>query len=144
MENMNEDLRQKAIVLEMYNQQLQMLQSELASIRTLRSEIEKSIKTLENINVDSETLIPVGPGVFLKAKVIDDKALIGVKSDIYVEKSFNEVVEDLKKSIEDLNKAEKESMKKVEELVKIISALKKDLQESIQKTQEKNIEDNKT
>lgn len=143
MNNISEDLKQKAIALEMYNQQLQMLQSELVSIRTLRSEIEKSIKTLENINVDSETLIPVGPGVFLKAKIVDDKALIGVKSDIYMEKSFNEVVEDLKKSIEDLNKAEKEGMKKVEELVRVISALRKELQESIQKTQEKSIKDNK-
>ncbi|CAB3289836.1 Prefoldin subunit alpha 1 [Methanocaldococcus lauensis] len=144
MSNMNEDLRQKAIALEMYNQQLQMIQSELASIRTLKLEIEKSIKTLENINVDSETLIPVGPGVFLKAKIVDDKALVGVKSDIYMEKSFNEVVEDLKKSIEDLNKAEKEGMKKVEELAKVISTLRKELQESIQKSQEKNTENNKT
>ncbi|WP_214400710.1 prefoldin subunit alpha [Methanocaldococcus lauensis] len=141
---MNEDLRQKAIALEMYNQQLQMIQSELASIRTLKLEIEKSIKTLENINVDSETLIPVGPGVFLKAKIVDDKALVGVKSDIYMEKSFNEVVEDLKKSIEDLNKAEKEGMKKVEELAKVISELRKELQESIQKSQEKSTENNKT
>lgn len=106
---MAEDLRQKAMALEIYNQQLQMIQSEITSIRALKSEIMNSIKTIENIKADEETLIPVGPGVFLKAKIVDDKALIGVKSDIYVEKSFNEVIEDLKKSVEDLDKAEKKA-----------------------------------
>ena len=111
---MSEELKQKAMALEIYNQQLQMIQSEIASIRALKSEIMKSIKTIESVKVDEETLIPVGPGVFLKAKIVDDKALIGVKSDIYVEKPFSEVVEDLKKSIEDLDNAEKEGMKKAE------------------------------
>ena len=133
---MNEDLRQKAMALEIYNQQLQMIQNELVSIRALKSEIMNSIKTIENIKADEETLIPVGPGVFLKAKIVDDKALIGVKSDIYVEKSFSEVVEDLKKSIEDLDNAEKEGMKKAEELAKAITALRKELQTEIQKAQQ--------
>ncbi|XRP97654.1 prefoldin subunit alpha [Methanocaldococcus sp. 16A] len=133
---MSEDLRQKAMALEIYNQQLQMIQSELVSIRTLKSEIMNSIKTIENIKADEETLIPVGPGVFLKAKIVDDKALIGVKSDIYVEKSFSEIIEDLKKSIEDLDKAEKEGMKKAEELAKAIAALRKELQAEIQKAQQ--------
>ncbi|XRO77049.1 prefoldin subunit alpha [Methanocaldococcus sp. 10A] len=133
---MNEELKQKAMALEIYNQQLQMIQSELVSIRTLKSEIMNSIKTIENIKADEETLIPVGPGVFLKAKIVDDKALIGVKSDIYVEKSFSEIVEDLKKSIEDLDKAEKEGMKKAEELAKAIAALRKELQAEIQKAQQ--------
>ncbi|AAB98957.1 conserved hypothetical protein [Methanocaldococcus jannaschii DSM 2661] len=136
MENMAEDLRQKAMALEIYNQQLQMIQSEITSIRALKSEIMNSIKTIENIKADEETLIPVGPGVFLKAKIVDDKALIGVKSDIYVEKSFNEVIEDLKKSVEDLDKAEKEGMKKAEELAKAITALRKELQTEIQKAQQ--------
>ncbi len=134
--NMNEELKQKAMALEIYNQQLQMIQSEISSIRALKSEIMKSIETIENIKVEDETLIPVGPGVFVKAKVVDDKALIGVKSDIYVEKSFNEVVEDLKKSVEDLDKAEKEGMKKAEELAKAIATLKKELQAEIQKAQQ--------
>ena len=133
---MAEDLRQKAMALEIYNQQLQMIQSEITSIRALKSEIMNSIKTIENIKADEETLIPVGPGVFLKAKIVDDKALIGVKSDIYVEKSFNEVIEDLKKSVEDLDKAEKEGMKKAEELAKAIAALRKELQTEIQKAQQ--------
>ncbi|ADC69881.1 prefoldin, alpha subunit [Methanocaldococcus sp. FS406-22] len=133
---MSEDLRQKAMALEIYNQQLQMIQSELVSIRALKSEIMNSIKTIENIKADEETLIPVGPGVFLKAKIVDDKALIGVKSDIYVEKSFSEIIEDLKKSIEDLDKAEKEGMKKAEELAKAITALRKELQAGIQKAQQ--------
>jgi len=136
VENMAEDLRQKAMALEIYNQQLQMIQSEITSIRALKSEIMNSIKTIENIKADEETLIPVGPGVFLKAKIVDDKALIGVKSDIYVEKSFNEVIEDLKKSVEDLDKAEKEGMKKAEELAKAITALRKELQTEIQKAQQ--------
>jgi prefoldin alpha subunit len=136
VEYMSEELKQKAMALEIYNQQLQMIQSEIASIRALKSEIMKSIKTIESVKVDEETLIPVGPGVFLKAKIVDDKALIGVKSDIYVEKPFNEVVEDLKKSIEDLDNAEKEGMKKAEELAKAITALRKELQTEIQKAQQ--------
>jgi prefoldin alpha subunit len=131
-----EELRQKAMALEIYNQQLQMIQSEISSIRALKSEIMNSIKTIENIKADEETLIPVGPGVFVKAKIVDDKALIGVKSDIYVEKSFSEVVEDLKKSVEDLDKAEKEGMKKAEELANAITTLRKELQAGIQKAQQ--------
>jgi prefoldin alpha subunit len=131
-----EELRQKAMALEIYNQQLQMIQSEISSIRALKSEIMNSIKTIENIKADEETLIPVGPGVFVKAKIVDDKALIGVKSDIYVEKSFSDVVEDLKKSVEDLDKAEKEGMKKAEELANAITTLRKELQAGIQKAQQ--------
>ena len=91
-------------------------------------------------DVSNESLIGLSfgiTGIFnIKAKIIDDKALIGVKSDIYVEKSFSEVVEDLKKSIEDLDNAEKEGMKKAEELAKAITALRKELQTEIQKAQQ--------
>ncbi|NPA62013.1 MAG: prefoldin subunit alpha [Methanococci archaeon] len=140
---MDENLRQKAMALEIFNQQLQMIQSEITSIRALKSEILNSIETIENIDVNEETLIPVGPGVFLKAKIVDDKALIGVKSDIYVEKSFKDVIEELKKSVEDLDKAEKEGLRKAEELSKAIANLRKELQLEMQKIQQKEQENKK-
>lgn len=130
-----EDLREKALALEMYNQQIQILQQEIASIRGLKEEIEKCINTLENVKVDDETLIPVGPGVFLKAKIIDDKAIYGIKSDIFVEKPISDVIENLKKSLEDLNKAEEEGLKKLNEITALAMKLKEELQKEFEKQQ---------
>ncbi|ENN96598.1 prefoldin subunit alpha [Methanocaldococcus villosus KIN24-T80] len=131
------NLEQKAMAYEMYSQQLQAIQNEIASIRALKNEINKTIETIENIKLDEETLIPVGPGVFLKAKIIEDKALLGIKSDLFIEKPFNETIEKLKNKLDELDKVEKEGIKRIEELSKIILELRKELEEAMKKEKEK-------
>ncbi|WP_457612411.1 prefoldin subunit alpha [Methanocaldococcus sp.] len=126
-------VNEKALALEMYAQQIEAIQKEIASIRMLKEEINKAIETLSNVKVDEETLIPIGPGVYLKAKIIDDKALVGVKSDIYVEKSINESIEDLKEAYENMDKLEKEGLKKLNEFAKLIAELKEEVQKEANK-----------
>ncbi|ADG13626.1 prefoldin, alpha subunit [Methanocaldococcus infernus ME] len=126
-------MNEKILALEMYSKQIEAIQKEIASVRVLKNEINKAIETLSNVKVDEETLIPVGPGVYLKAKVIDDKALLGVKSDIYIEKSLSESIEDLKKSYEELDNVEKEGLKRLNELSKVIAELKEELQKEAEK-----------
>ncbi|WP_456471541.1 prefoldin subunit alpha [Methanocaldococcus sp.] len=129
-------VNEKALALEMYAQQIEAIQKEIASIRMLKEEINKAIETLSNVKVDEETLIPIGPGVYLKAKIIDDKALVGVKSDIYVEKPINESIEDLKKAYENMDKLEKEGLKKLNEFAKLIAELKEEVQKEANKKKE--------
>ena len=126
-------MNEKLLTLEFYSKQIEAIQKEIASIRVLKNEINKAIETLSNVKVDEETLIPVGPGVYLKTKIVDDKTLLGVKSDIYVEKPISESIEDLKKSYEEFDKVEKEGLKKLNELSKVIAELKEEIQKEAEK-----------
>ena len=100
-----EELQQKYIQLKMLEQQVGQVQQQLMMLDNQLDMLEKtkeSIDEIKNIKQDSQVLLPIGHGVFIKGSIKDTKnMLVGIGSDIVVNKSAKESKEIVdKQSIE--------------------------------------------
>lgn len=104
--------QQKQMEMQMLNAQLQQLQQQLNAVEQQSMEIEFVIDALENISkveVGTEALVPISSGIFVKAKIQDNKELVvNVGSNTTVTKTVPEVQQMLKDQIKEMEKAKKE------------------------------------
>jgi|GEM_PF-362423 len=140
-----EELGKLAYELQVYRDESQILQQQIASLQTTQAEIENSMETLKNLKeIKEEVLLPIGSGAHLRAKILDnEKILINIGADVIAEKNVEEAKEFLasrSKKIEELkNELQKNLveisnrvMKLDEEAKKITSRMRRgrDLQPS--------------
>ncbi len=129
----NEEIQKQFYELELYNQQVKKLQEELGKIEIMKMELIKSIESLDGLKESKELLVPLGGGAFVKAEVIDSgKIIVGTGSDIFLEKDVDEVIEDFKKSVEELNNAETMINEQINKTIKVMDKLQKDLEKKVQ------------
>jgi prefoldin alpha subunit len=85
------------------------LQSRLDIVTAALSETLTAIQTLEGTkekDQDTDTLLPIGSGSFLKAKLADPKkVMIGVGAGVIIEKPIEDSMKDLRLRSSDLEKA---------------------------------------
>jgi prefoldin alpha subunit len=129
---MNEEIQKQFYELELYNQQVKKLQDELGKIGIMKMELTKSIESLEGLKESKELLVPLGGGAFVKVSVIDDgKVIVGTGADIFLEKDIDEVIEDFKKSTDELTNAETMINEQIEKITKFMNKMQKDLEKKI-------------
>jgi len=85
------------------------LQSRLDIVTAALSETLTAISTLEGTkgkHDGTETLLPIGSGSFVKAKIADpDKVIIGVGAGVCIEKPIEDSMKDLRLRSSELEKA---------------------------------------
>ncbi len=95
--------------LEYYIQQMQVLEQEKSRFAMKRIEIEGTKKALSEIlkaGDNSDIMIPIGSGVFLRGKVSDAKtATVSVGADVAVQKSIPDAEKFLSEQLTNLDKA---------------------------------------
>ena len=129
---MNEEIQKQFYELELYNQQVKKLQDELGKVTIMKMELIKSIESLEGLKESKELLVPLGGGAFVKASMIDDgKVIVGTGADIFLEKDIDEVIEDFKKSTDELTNAETMINEQIEKITKFMDKMQKDLEKKI-------------
>ena len=129
---MNEEIQRQFYELELYNQQVKKLQEELGKIEIMRLELIKSIESMEGLKESKELLIPLGGGAFVKVEAIDsEKIIFGTGADVFLEKNIDEVIEDFKKSSEELNNAETKIKEQIEKTVRFRDKMQKDLEKKV-------------
>ncbi len=76
--------------LNAYEQQAQILQRRIELINASLQEIalsSESLEELKNIGEDNEVLMPLGSGIYVKAKIMDkEKVIFSLGSDVAAEK----------------------------------------------------------
>ena len=129
---MNDEIQKQFYELELYNQQIKKLQDELGKVTIMKMELIKSIESLEGLKESKELLVPLGGGAFVKVSVIDDgKVIVGTGADIFLEKDIDEVIEDFKKSADELTNAETMINEQIEKITKFMNKMQKDLEKKI-------------
>ena len=129
---MKEEIQKQFYELELYNQQVKKLQEELGKIEIMKMELMKSIESMEGLKESKELLIPLGGGAFVKAEVIDsEKVIVGAGADVFLEKNIDEVIEDFKKSSEELTNAETMVKEQIEKTVKFMDKMQQDLEKKV-------------
>jgi len=92
----DEERQQRYMQFQLLQQQLEQVNEHLQLLNQQAAELDISINAVNELGqteLDNEILAPISNGIFLKAKLIDNKKMIvNVGSDTTVEKTVPEVV----------------------------------------------------
>ncbi len=113
--------------MEQIEQQLQMLSQQRELMLTAYQENQRAQSTLKEykeLQSGEEMLVPVGGDTFIKATAMDDKnTLIGVGSDVLIEKDIDKAIEQLDERLEKIQDTEKKVVDNINQLSKEGQAL---------------------
>ena len=102
-----EDLKDKYMEFQMLMQQLQQLQQNITSLEKhvvdLRS-LDNNLDVVLNSKTGSETLVPLGSGIFLKGILKEtDNVVMNIGANACVEKTIDEAKETINKQLEEVS-----------------------------------------
>jgi len=107
-------------------QKISQAQEELEFFRRQKSEIFALIETMSAIKIDETLNSPLGGGIYFKSRVVSDKFLLNVGAGNIVEKTKNEVLDLLKRRIDEIETSEQIKLSEINDLnSKIIEFQKK-------------------
>jgi prefoldin alpha subunit len=107
--SIDDQMRQMLVEIRYLESSARVLQSRLDIVTAALSETLTAISTLEGTkgrSVDTETLLPIGSGSFVKAKLADaQNIIIGVGAGVCIEKTLEDSMKDLRVRSSELEKA---------------------------------------
>ena len=107
--SIDDQMRQILVEIRFLENSARVLQSRLDLVTGALSETLTAISTLEGTrgkSVDTETLLPIGSGSFVKAKLADaQNIVIGVGAGVCIEKPLEDSMKDLRLRSSELEKA---------------------------------------
>ena len=107
--NLDDQMRQILTEIRFLESTARVLQSRLDIVTAAQSETLTAIQTLEGTKgkaSDTDTLIPIGSGSFVKAKLADaQNVIIGVGAGVCIEKSIEDSMKDLRVRSSELERA---------------------------------------
>ncbi len=108
-QNLDEQMRQALVEIRFLESSARVLQSRLDIVTAALSETLTAIQTLEGTKgkaSNTETLIPIGSGSFVKAKLSDaQNIIIGVGAGVCIEKTIEDSMKDLRVRSSELERA---------------------------------------
>lgn len=132
-----DDMAKIAYEMQLYREEAQVIQQQLANLQVNYASTEAAVQTLENltkIKKDEGMLLPIGSGAYIKSKVESNEvALIDVGAGVIVEKQIPEAVTLLKSKMSEIDSVKDKLQKNFAE----ISSRMKSLEESANKLMEK-------
>ena len=128
-------------------QQMQMLENMFAelsqkenSIVNIIRDANSAVKSIQGIkeNSDSESLVPVGMGTFIKAKTIpNEKVVVNVGAGVAIEKDHDSALNFLESKIKELEVALQETNSQRQQIAANIEQGKQQMQQIMQQSQNK-------
>ena len=115
----DEELRQAARALEVYNAQLESLSRQVSLLRATRDETfraGKALHALAEAKEGDEIVIPVGASAYVRVRVTGKDAICGIGQGISVEKPILEAAEKMDKDRADVEAALQEAIANVQEI----------------------------
>jgi prefoldin alpha subunit len=127
-----EELAQGIRTLEFYKAQMENFDQQFGFLSSTMKEHTQAKETLmgyKELKEGQETLIPIGAGSFLFAKVSDPgKAMMGMGADFMVEAEINEAVTKLDERILEIEEAMKSLTEKYQEMAQKSAELSQQVQ----------------
>lgn len=124
--------------LNMYKSQAEMLQQQVEAIQSSIAEVEILESTLEDIkDKDSlETLVPVGAGSFMNAKIDNtDDVIMSVGAGVAITKSIPDAKEEIASQKKELNESLDKMLENLQKISQIVAQLSPQAEELMMKVQ---------
>ena len=132
---------------QMLLQQMQMLENMFAelsqkenSIVNIIRDANSAVKSIQELksNPDSETLVPVGMGIFIKTKSIpNEKVVLNMGAGVAIEKDHDSALNFLESKIKELEVALQETNTQRQQIAANIEQGKQQMQQIMQQSQNK-------
>ena len=132
---------------QMLLQQMQMLENMFAelsqkenSIVNIIRDANSAVKSIQELksNPDSETLVPVGMGTFIKTKSIpNEKVVLNMGAGVAIEKDHDSALNFLESKIKELEVALQETNTQLQQIAANIEQGKQQMQQIMQQSQNK-------
>jgi len=123
--------------LNFYQEQAELIQSQIESLKGSLGELEILKDTLESVKgkEGTETLVPVGAGSFIKARLKDtDEVIMSIGAGVAMKKTIEdarETINQQKNELEDAIGKMSENLKKITEIVLRLSPEAEELYQKI-------------
>jgi prefoldin alpha subunit len=105
----DEEFRESLVQLRIYEGTARAIQARLEIVNTAMNEFALASTTLEGVRSqtpDADTLIPVGGGSFVRAKLANvSRIVMGVGAGVAIEKPIDDSISEIKSRVADLEKA---------------------------------------
>lgn len=125
--------QQKMIEMQLLEQDIQQIQKNIQAIEQQTLDIElikKNLDEFSGIKKDSESLMTIANGIFVKSKILDTKELlVNVGSNVIVKKSVSDTKILLDEQAKELNKYREQLMQQLNEVIFKIEETQASLQE---------------
>jgi len=128
-------------------QQMQMLENMYAelsqkenSIKNIIRDADSAIKSIQEIktNPDSESLVPVGMGTFVKTRIVpNEKIVVNVGAGVAIEKDPDSALSYLESKIKELEVAFQETNSQRQQIAANLEQGKQQMQQIMQQSQSK-------
>ena len=125
------EIKEKYMELQMMNQQMKQMQKQIEMIEAQKMELlalNQSLEDLKNVKEGTETLTPVGSGIFVKANIQNPKDLIvNVGANVAVKKEISEAKKLVEKQVKEVNKVHHQAMNEMQSQAVKASSLEKQI-----------------
>ena len=105
----DQELRQGLVELRAYEGSARVIQARLGIINSAMNDFALASSTLEGVKTqkpDAESLIPVGGGSYVRAKLADvSKIVMGVGAGVAIERPIDDSVNEIKSRLADMENA---------------------------------------
>ncbi|MEM3362386.1 MAG: prefoldin subunit alpha [Candidatus Anstonellaceae archaeon] len=99
---------------EILENQARAINEQLDRINAMIIEINRTIETIDNLkNLKNHGLLPIGSGVYITCKNIEEDLFVGIGGDFIVKKNRTETKKLLEQKIKELNKIMEDGQKKL-------------------------------
>lgn len=126
-----EERERKALQLGMLNSKLKELEQQIMLLEKQVNELQvcqMAIDELKNIKPDKEMLAPINPGVFVKAKIVEnDKLIIDCGSGVFCKKSLGESTAFVQEKLNQAIDLHDKLMKEINNVIESMGAIEKEL-----------------
>ncbi|MCX8162936.1 MAG: prefoldin subunit alpha [Candidatus Micrarchaeota archaeon] len=121
-----ESLEKLSIRAELLDNQARMINEQLQRLNTMIVELNRTIETIENLkNLKKHGLLPIGSGVYITCKDVDEELFVSIGGDFIVKKTPTETKKILEQKIKELNKTVEEGQKRLVLLNSMIDEINK-------------------
>ena len=126
-----EKLQEKLMLFQLMEKQLETLNQHNAMVESRMVEIDTTINAvgeIEGLGKDNETLVPLGSGLYIRARIMGDTVLAELGASVMKEKGFKGAVAFLRARREELEKASKQIDGQIGEISRNLNELGPELQ----------------
>ena len=127
------ELQEKYMEYQMLVQQFQQLQQNISTLQKHvndLNELKENLSNLTKININDETLMPVGSGIFLRGQLKDNrKAIMNVGANVCVEKNMEDISSTIDKQTEEVSGLLFHMQTQAEAAAERLTELQKELKE---------------
>ena len=137
-----EEIQQRFMELQNMEEQIKLIQQHILTMNRQIIELnmlENSLDEIKGTEVNTDILIPLGSGIFTKAKLLDNKEVVmGVGANVSVKKTILEAKKVIKNQVEEMQKIMGQAEEQLQQIAVEAQHIQKDLTSEIEKNEKEN------